>query len=357
MLGFRNALAAFLGWTCLSISCTSTKAPQSRPLAEASDWDFCATQGLASDPQAPKLWSAATVQAQLAALRAEAEMGTSPWGAYTVAYQKMTAARDKERCEGRLVSQDPFMNQLNHLLSDVMTRWFVTITRHCLKGAYQDESGFCSLMERIKSEDYDALSAAMASTGVYLSSHLALSLAATAYVDDFWDASPYPETHSSSDFPREARMARLRAFKPTYDQFNSFLADQLTLVSSALDEAQMIKGSSLSVVTGMARYLPFRASLFGRIRDDAFRTALEIVAKQEPRSHPMVAKGGKRLTLDHGRYERQRLNEPKLLAIEDFSLRAVAGPTSIKIYRNLLGGKSWDELVKDQEIKTDLEGS
>ena len=358
-----KSMLVLLSLSIVGGSCTSTqKHTSSRPLAEqpGQNWDFCQLSGKRkSDARKhPDLWSAETVQQELEILRLKPQMGQSPWAAYTVSYKSMTAARDKNRCDGRLVSEDEFQNNMNHLLSDIMTRWYVTITESCLSdpsGGAQIP-GFCPLMQRIKTENLDSLSAAMGTTAVYLSSHLALSLAAMVHVDDFWASSPDERTHTGDRASQiKARVEQLKSFKPTFDRFNSFLADNLITVAKSLKEANMIKGDALNFVSGLARLVPFRASMFGKIRDDAFAAALDIAARVDAGKHPMVLKGSNPSRLDYGTFHATRLDSPELAKIEKFALQAVAGPASMKIYRHLLGGKTWDELEADPELKKDIE--
>lgn len=359
----RVVKGVLLSFSLFGLSCTSTqKRESSRPLAEqlGQNWDFCQLSGKRKNDVRthPDLWSAETVQQELEILRQKPGMGQSPWAAYTVSYKSMTAARDKNRCDGRLVSGDEFQNNMNHLLSDIMTRWYVTITESCLSNpaAGGQTPGFCPLMQRIKAENLDSLSAAMATTGVYLSSHLALSLSAMVYVDEFWASSPDERTHTGDRASQmKARLEQLKGFKPTFDRFNGFLADNLSTVAKSLKDANMIKGDALNFVSGLARLLPFRASGFGKIRDDAFAAALEIAARGDAGEHPMVRKGSLPSQLDYGNFHATRLQSPELAKIEKFALQAVAGPASMRIYRNLLGGKTWEELEADPELKKDLE--
>ena len=321
-----------------------------------SSWDFCQLRGLATDPQSRDLWSAETVQDQLQKLIDEPFMGRAPWSAYAIGYKKMTAERDVARCDGSLRSSDEFMNQINHLLSDVMTRGFVAVMRQCPKSS-PELPGFCPLSAKIKAENYDSLSAAMANTGIYLSSQLALSLAAIAYSDDFWDSSPIVETHRMGrSWPevRAARLAQIQKFKPTFDLFNSFLANQLTTVATALKAADMIKGDGLNLLAGLSRLIPFRALAFGRIRDDAFAAAQRIVETQGPEEHPFIEIKAGRSNLAYATFHEHRKAQPQLAAVESFALQAVAGKTSLYVYRNLLGGKTWDELMKNEPLKKEL---
>ncbi|MCX6131637.1 MAG: hypothetical protein NTX25_21570 [Proteobacteria bacterium] len=346
----------FLNTSCASIQ----RGSKSRMQSASPSFDFCQITGEETDPNKPELWGAETIQAQLERLRLEPQMGHSPWAAYTVSYKKMTAERDKSRCEGALVSKDPFMNQLNHLLSDIMTRWYITITRQCLAagGSAQMELGFCPLMQKIKNDQYDALSAAMATTAVYISSHLAISFAAIAYADEFWNSSPYAETKRGINpwtQVRDARIKRMKSFKPTYDQFNSFLGNSISIVASALKDADMVKGNVLNFASGMSRLVPFRASLFGRIRDDAFLAAIKFVETQPPEHHPMLRQDKSGFTLDYGHYDSSKMSSVEFAKIEDFALRAIVSKTSIAVYKNLLGGKTWDEMMKDSDIKNGLE--
>lgn len=355
--GRRLLLPSLLGaMTVFATACrTPSSSSESSVSANQQKWDFCQQQGLATDPNSSELWSAETVQAELQKLLNEPFMGRSPWSAYLISYQKMTAARDKARCTGTLRSSDSLMQNMNHLLSDIMTRWYVTLMRECQVRSIE-VPGFCPLVKTIKTKNYDALSAAMAATGIYLSSHLALSLSAIAYADDFWDATPLPETHRGSGSWQEVRTARLRylkKFKPTYDAFNGFLGNEIKTVATTLKDADLIKGNTLNLAAGLSNFVPHRAAFFGRIRDEAFEAGQKIVEAVEPKAHPLIAVTGSRHALAYGSYGQEATVKPFLAPVESYALKAVAGPFALLIYKNLMGGKTWEEVMKETKGKGD----
>ncbi len=283
-----------------------------------------------------------------------ADLAGRSWAAYPVSYKRMTRERDKARCGGRLQADDELLEQINSRLADVMSRWYVSETRRCLREEpVRDESGgFCPLIAKIGRERYDALSAAMASSAVYISSHLALSLAAVIYDDAVWEVSPDPGVRADGR-PwaeiRDRRLAAMPRFKPVYDRFNGFLGDNLQTVAGALQEAGMLRGDTLNFVAGVSQMVPFKAAAFGKIRDTAFAAALRTVRQQAPELHPLVRvqEGGRTLVFSGA--ARGAVYTPELLQVEREAVYQVANPLSLHLYRSLLGGKSWDDLKHEAE--------
>lgn len=313
--------------------------------------DFCKAHGVSQDSTLPELWSDETVQHKIDELIHQTKIQGTPWMAYPVAYKKMTYARDKERCGGVLKSKNQLHARINDLLSDIMTRFYVATADACAASDAKlgKKHGFCPLMARMRKERFDALSAAMASTGLYLSSHITLSLSAVILADDFWEQSGLPETQrASADWQSvvKARIEHVRLYKPLFDKFNLFLADNITTVASALSEEGLIEGDVLRFISGVTKYLPFRALPFGKIRDDAFNLALELSLTIDPASHPMMISRNNWNRINFGRPNFDFTYPPKLSQLEESGIEFAASRENMLIYHLVLGGKSWDEVTK-----------
>lgn len=348
-----NRLGLIIVWTYLN-SCVSTEHSSGLQSSQNIYTDFCKLSGVDTAINQGSLWSAASVQFHISELIAQPTISKTPWLAYPVAYKKMTAARDQARCGGVLQSDDAFLARMNDLLSDIMSRFYMSTVDQCAASGANlgSEHGFCALMARMKKEKFDSLSAAMASTGVYISSHISLALSAILFADDFWAASPYPDTYArEDDWARvlKARTERMRSYKPVYDKFNGFLADNIKIVASALSEAQLLNGDVLYFLSGISRYVPFKALLFGKIRDDAFAVALELAKEMNPADHPMMVVRGGIARIHYGNYNFSFSYPERLARLEQEGIEFAANPANMFIYRNVLGGKTWEEVASSSE--------
>ncbi|RZA14754.1 MAG: hypothetical protein EOP10_27500, partial [Proteobacteria bacterium] len=315
--------------------------------------DFCDIKGLERSPYLSTLWGAETVSYQIGELIQDSNVYGTPWMSYPVAYRRMTAARDIARCSGTLKAADKVDVRINHLLSDIMTRWYVLTVKECAASGATlgTNAGFCPLMKKMKAEKYDSLSAAMSSTAVYISSHISLALSAIAFDDAFWDETGLEQTYNNGKHERvnymAARIAILKRYKPSFDAFNAFLANNLTTVGSALKEAKLLSGDVLNFAAGLSRVIPFRALAFGKIRDDAFANALMLVDTLTPEDHPMIRTQRGRSYLNYGHFNFDFVYPEKTRAVEASALFNVANSANMEIYRRLLGGKSWDQVQKE----------
>ena len=316
--------------------------------------DFCDLSGVSRVTGQTQLWSAETVQFQINELLRQPKIKNSVWSAYPVSYLKMTAARDEARCRGVLRSNDAFYARVNDLLSDLMTRFYVAEAGACAKSdaTLISNGGICTLMARMRDERFDSLSAAMASTGLYISSHISLALIAIIYADDFWDASPYPETHQNQrawDQILSARVMRLRTYKPLFDKFNGFLADNIATVAQALGDANLLNGDILRFVAGVSRYVPFKSMMFGRIRDEAFAIALDLAGKMNPAEHPMMIIRNGRNQINYSGPRMDFVYPAELLLLEQRGIEFAANRENMFLYRTVLGGRAWEEVISGSD--------
>lgn len=347
-----RALGLILLMAYIALSCASThdssklKAPQTNLYT-----DFCKLKGIQTDPTVPQLWSSESVQFHLRKLISQPSIANSPWVSYPVAYLKMTAARDEARCSGVLRGVG-FHARVNDLLSDLMSRFYIEQIEKCAASgaALGQEAGFCPLMGRMQTDRFDSLSSAMASTGVYVSSHITVALIAIIFDDNFWQATPYPETYrKSAPWNRvvNARLEKMRGYKPLFDKFNGFLADNIKTVAEALGDARLIKGNVLNLLAGMSQYVPFKSLAFGKIRDDAFDLAMELAREIEPADHPMLAASPDWNQIAFGHYNFNFIYPEKLLRLENEGIKFSANPAFMLMYRGVLGGKSWEEVLRN----------
>ena len=328
----------------LTVNCQSIR---SHVTAKDRTFDFCTASGALPNAYDPYVWSGAMVQTALTDLINYPTLKDSPEAAYAISYRRMTQARDEARCHGELVDKNPAMNLLTHQLADIMTRWYIAETRLCIAGKADVNNGFCSVFTRSRKDNYDAISFAMADTAVYLSSHIAWSLSALAYNDNFWNEFPDPATrHDQGPFKDSlaARKRWLLDFKPTYDRFNNFLGANLSVVATALAEAGMLRDQSLVVASSLSKLIPCKSSMFSSIRDKSFNVAIEILEEGKPELHPMIRTDHARYVLNYTKFEARGDGRTTIKTIEDFALQALANPVARATYRDILGGKTSNQL-------------
>ncbi len=234
-----------------------------------------------------RLWSAATVQREIANTTAQSGLRCSPQVAYLAVYARMTAARDAARCTqgDPMKPADPLDVRLNDALSDAMTRNYLDIVRRCgagTSGALPDPADpgglWCELHRDALRDNRDAVRVATGSTGLYLSAHLALAVSLLPHLDTVWGGTGYATPG--------ARIERLRAFKPTFDAFNAFLARRLDTVATALGDAGLLRGSAFSVAAALGERVFPSALAFGRIRDIAWSRGLGLAQAIPRGQHP-----------------------------------------------------------------------
>lgn len=358
-------MAALLGVGCqhraedheLASAGLTATTPASSVLAT---YDFCQVTGETGDVTSEHPWGAEMVQTAITHLMNEPKIKGTIWEAYPLTYRRMTAARDRARCAGVLMDPDPRFNLINHQLADIMTRWLVLETSQCARKApdRMPDMGFCGAMKRVKKEKFDGLSASLASTAVYLSSHLAASLTGVIVNDAFWAAFPDPATHrqggSSLDAVLEARISWMRRYKPTYDRFNAFLAENFKTIADALKEGGLVRGETLHFAIYLSQLMPCRARLLGSIRDRAFQAALAYARDPLLARHPMLKPNNGGYLLNYGQFNDEAPLPQALTDLEKHAMTALVNPLSLKIYRDLLGGVKVQELEYGEPQKCSL---
>ena len=291
-------------------------------------------------------WNKSRVQAEISRLLSAPDIAGTFFRGYPAVYQAMTAQRDIERCGGTLQGKDAMNQMLGDRLADMMTRFYIREVEGCRTGSIlaSGSSGFCQLMADAKNDHYDALSFTMASTAIYISSHIALSLRAVLADDDFWDS-------LGGETTWDVRLLALKSYRSDYDKFNGFLADQLSTVTEALHREELLGNANLALAASLAQYLSFRECAFKKIRDQAFEVAVADAVEFQGRKHPMMQVSHSRYKVAD-RFDAQVSLTEKTAKLEAFALRAVAGPEQRLVYRYLLGGKSWEDTLKELPPKT-----
>lgn len=231
-------------------------------------------------------WSPATVQKEIKAMISTPAFKNSPHSAYLEVYQRMTAARDKARFSigNPMYPTTPLNKKLNDALSDLMTRNYLAIVESAVTHPDNKISpsldlggSFKNLHSLAEKNNWDSVRIALGSTGLYLTNHITLALSTLPHLDELWETTPYKDINS--------RVMAMKQFKPTYDAFNKFLANNLVTVAQSLNEAKLTKNNSLKNVTKLAQPLPWEL-LFGSVRDNGFYLGLKIAAHTPKGQHP-----------------------------------------------------------------------
>jgi hypothetical protein len=326
------------------------------PLSQAqgaTNYDFCSlpksTSGdaeLGADARLFPIWNAATVNAEISRLVESDGLRSTPLAAYPTSYVAMTAARDRERCQGSLKITDRPSRLIGDLLADLMSRWLVLSVEDC-RPVSTDALGICGSVSRTVQFKLGTLESALDMTAVYLSSHMATAIVAVAYDDQFWEQE-FPESthclgHPCSSSVWKNRADYLKQYKLYYDLNNKFLASNLTTVVQSLENACLIRGPAISLGAKILERLPLE-NLFKSIRDETFSAALATLAAIDPATHPMLrVVGGKYVT---------QFDDFKIWNAPPWSLvrgernsRALLANSLLKSGLGLLGSKSAADLA------------
>ncbi len=329
------------------------------------NYDFCkAPPTLPSDPKSDgietlSLWNAQDVQEHLLTLTKDAILIDTPWNSYPITYVAMTKARDFERCQGTLATPNLKHQLIGDLLADIMSRWLALSMQSCAAATRQGDPnyGFCGAMERILTNNLDTLGSALEITSVYLSSHMAMALAAVIHDDLFWNQEFPPATHcrslDRSPCPQETIDQRIRwveDYKIHYNRNNRFLAKNVGTIIKTLRQACYIRGGFFDTSATLANQLPLPVMelFFGNIRDKTFRAGLELARTLDPSAHPMLAKDADGLY--HRQFSHIKFFEkmpPPLAAAEDFARSQLRGPLFLTSIFSGLGSRSWTDLASN----------
>lgn len=334
------------------------------------DYDFCrisaempgsaapspgASDGVLTQPQ---LWNAAQVQEQVFRLTQSPWLRDTPLNAYPISYVAMTHARDEARCGGILATTDREDALIGDLLADIMSRQLVNAMAHCSETsplAYDSQVGFCAAMDRIRAQKQNTLSSALEITGVYLSSHMALSLATVVRDDTFWHQEFPEDTHCPAyqNCPQTVinrRIVWMKRYKNHYDRNNQFLAENLQTVITSLTQACYMK--QIPVFSASARLLrgnPLLTQVFGSIRDRTFHGGLTLGQYAPPEQNPLLTRTEGGLWMrQFERFATYRTFPLPLAKVEGHARTTLGAPLVLTQLLAPAGGSlGWDQLAAD----------
>ena len=341
---------------CLSICL----APLSRAQA-ATNYDFCTLPGGTSadavedvDARSLPIWNAATVHQEISRLANSDGLHGTPLAAYPTSYVAMTAARDRERCQGSLKITDRRSRLIGDLLADLMSRWLVLSVEDC-KSDSTKALGICGSVSRTVQNKLGTLESALDMTAVYLSSHMATAIVAVAYDDQLWEQE-FPESthclrHPCSSSVWKSRADFLKLYKPYYDLNNKFLAANLTTVAESLQNACLIRGPAFALGAKILERLPLE-NLFKSIRDETFSAALATLAVINPDTHPMLREVGGRYVTQFDEFKIWE-TPPQSLVRAERNSRALLANSLLRGGLGLLGSKSAAELERSPACRRD----
>jgi hypothetical protein len=189
---------------------------------------------------------------------------------YAAAYRKMTAERDLSRCDktpgNAMRASSDLLNQINHGLADLMTRNLVNISKACLLDSFQD-SGYaveplhgrwelCDLYFDTATtfrNRYNSMTVVLSTTVIYLTSHIAASLAALPFLDRLWVGTELQGNTSitaSSSALLQRRIALIEDdYRSSFRVFNPFLVVNMDTVSRALWADGQLSGRSIEEIS------------------------------------------------------------------------------------------------------------
>lgn len=205
-----------------------------------------------------------------------------PHAAYAVAYEAMTAKRDEARCStGPMQPDSSIATKLNDALSDLMTRYFVNIESGAAGGADIDGL-WAELRDDAQRGNWNSLRYAMASTAIYLTTHMGLALSALPHADELWRDTPY-----STIAERVGAMRNL--YKDAYDSFNAFLAANVNTIADALWVAGLVSSKNINIAAALVPGGEISLALyFGNIRDKTFNLGVQMAVEFADGEHPLT---------------------------------------------------------------------
>lgn len=252
---------------------------------EAGSFCQCRELGASSDRDRPLyIWSAADVQFSVRDYYTTSEARCKPHAAYAVAYAAMTKKRDVERCASSGPMKPPagLPTELNDALADLMSRYFVNIVNGTAGGADVD-----GVWAALRSDalggffgDWNSLQYAMASTAIYLTTHMGLALSALPHSAELWQGTAY------TTVPARAEAMRT-LYKDAYDGFNGFLADNVNIIGEALWETRLVSSKNINIAATLAPN-GVVAQTFEEIRTKTFNLAIRVAEEIPLGQHPLT---------------------------------------------------------------------
>jgi len=248
---------------------------------------FCSCRGTGSSYDRTRfyyIWSADDVQYEVQNYYKSSDARCQPHSAYAVAYSAMTMKRDTERCtSGPMKPSTIIGTALNDGLADLMSRYFVNIEWGTASGA--DVDGLWAEMRRdAERGNWNSLRYAMASTAIYLTSHMGLALSALPHADELWKDTPY-----STISERVGAMWLL--YKADYDAFNGFLAENVNTIGDALYDARLVSRASINIAAALVPGGLVEGT-FEAIRTKTFELGMAAAAEIPVGQHPLTQRYG-----------------------------------------------------------------
>eukprot|EP00944_MAST-04C_sp_MAST-4C-sp1_P016129 g16129.t1 len=238
------------------------------------------------------IWSAKEVQQFI--LDEANNLKCTPNSAYIFAYKRMTKARDKARC-GNDPDMTPnnFQNEIfNDALSDLMSRYFVNTWSVCNRhDSHSFPTGadignmWCNLAKQSHDHNLNSIHVAMASTAIYLTTHMGLAVSALVQADNLWE-----QLHVYDTLEKRASFLA-KNYRPLYDGFNSFLSEHLNTVETALHDFGLTRGKAFSLMATIASEVDDFNSIdyiFDKIRSKTFDLGLRLGVQIPREDHPLL---------------------------------------------------------------------
>ena len=234
------------------------------------------------------IWSAKEVQQFI--LDEANNLKCTPNSAYIFAYKRMTKARIK-RCGNDLdMTPNNFQNEIfNDALSDLMSRYFVNTWSVCNRhDSHSFPTGadignmWCNLAKQSHNHNLNSIHVAMASTAIYLTTHMGLAVSALVQADNLWG-----QLHVYDTLEKRASFLA-RNYRPLYDGFNSFLSEHLNTVKRHCDFG-LTRGKAFSLMATIASEVDDFNSIdyiFDKIRSKTFDLGLRLGVR--PRRSPLL---------------------------------------------------------------------
>lgn len=248
---------------------------------------FCSCRGTGSSYDRIRpyyIWSADDVQYSIQNYYKSSAARCQPHSAYAVAYSAMTMKRDAGRCTSGPMKPGTIIGTLlNDGLADLMSRYFVNIESGTAGGADIDGL-WADLRSDAERGNFNSLHYAMASTAIYLTSHMGLALSALPHADEIWRDTPYSTISARID-------AMWLMYKSDYDAFNRFLADNVNTIAEALYDVRLVSSKNINIAAAL---VPGGAvsGTFERIRTKTFKLGMQAAEEIPVGQHPLTQRYG-----------------------------------------------------------------
>jgi len=237
-----------------------------------------------------RIWSAQDVQFEILAFARGPDALCKPHSSYAVAYAAMTVKRDSERCNSSSPMYPPtrIAEIANNALADLMSRYYVAAESS--RAPLADlEALWSNLRDDAERRDYNTLHYAMASTALYLTSHMGLALSALPHAEELWEGTGLTTVEQRVN-------ALTRDYKPSYDAFNPFLADNVNTIADALWDAGLLSQRGVNIAAKLV-WSGGTTALFNHIRTKTFELGMQAAQEIQVGTHPLTQRFYGRIVL------------------------------------------------------------